>query len=455
MLHWGAGALRSLTCTFSSGSRVRNGGTTQFQQGAHGGYRGGMHVRILSELYAEAFSHPALSGGVVTDADFRTWHADWAKRRDRVTDEVLKESTGSLRGLLPGSALATASQLAWYFDHLIAPDPLSSGAKAETIGQLQSLRAALETGYVLLRSPRAVVASGEDKDNAQKLLGSAELRASLDTEIRCSQFAVKPMGTGFSAELLNLARVGVSNLSIPPHSSVTVEIPMNPVGTSLGVRDFVAAFGEGGEQFIEDLRRSATAGVLGSIRRAHELGAGLIATSDAEEDVLRTALQPSKHAAISSYRLALPFVRGAELNRLIEIREEFPEPFLEFRRQIIELQSRFDGLPAAEAAQQGALAVDHELRPKVSALEGEMQAAAAKHRIVGYGAPIIGTGIFAASLTLLHLTPTTVPLVGTGALAMGIWKALEATSQSAEISRRSRSHPMYFAWLVSGKRVQG
>ena len=109
---------------------------------------------------------------------------------------------------------------------------------------------------------------------------------------------------------------------------------------------------------------------LHSVEVATSIGATALFDRNVDSTILSLCGFPVLHAerqalGVGSLNLALPYLHGVPPDRLLELRNRMPAPFLEFRSHLAEIVSRATKQDPENATELARLIADRELVPAV------------------------------------------------------------------------------------------
>ncbi len=392
----------------------------------------------------------------------------WAKKRDQAVQMHLGSSGSCFRSYLPYNSrtFRVAYETLWYFDELIVSDPLETvicsvnpdeddyeqkkQTLRETIQLLHRFRQALESGYLLLVGRSFLVNLGEEGSVATAaLLRDPSVVAHLDQTVRYGlRKGTTPDGRDYWVYEADVDSGGLIGMTLEKPQAGD-SIPLPKVGKPLPratLEEIRQEFGEEQLTKVRDLYPREVERTLRNIVTAHSFSAAALFDRPVDATILARAALPKGSAckttrAIAQLNLVLPFLKDVPPDRLLELRDNMPDAFREFRATVAEIVERVcrenpDG--AAEALPNIA---DRDVLGAIRRLELEMKAIGKKTRLLGCGLSTILTvgSLIGASLGvdavafLAGITGAATSVIGAGA-------------HSVEGRTRAKGSPYYFLW---------
>jgi len=399
---------------------------------------------------------------------FSKAYRQWAQTRDVALDRHLREKAGLFRCVVPYTdrVFQLAHRVVWYLDEIVISDPIlrhigsapDDNAPAEShrrwlaslVSQLRVFRQALDSGYVLFGGPSVVPRMGSGHPpHITSVANQADLVEALDRSVRFGlRKGTLPDGRSFAVAQAKLDSGGhvLFQLERPLEGD---HIPIIQVGELLPEVDPTELTHLFGLQVMENARKMYPREVYFAVHYteiASRLDAAVLFDRQAHalaiEHALNTEATRSRQARIcESLNLALPYVDMVPPDRLLDLRNEIPGSFLEFRARVADIVAhalRDDPENASAAAR---IAADKELIPAIKNLEADLRSVAYKTRILGYGLPGVAA---VASLvgTVLGADASHTLTVLAGGAAM----AVKAYADSAMSRERAPCNPFYFLW---------
>jgi len=144
---------------------------------------------------------------------------------------------------------------------------------------------------------------------------------------------------------------------------------------------------------------------------------------------------------VASMNLALPYLERVPPRRLVDLREKMPDAFTEFRARMVKVVQDAMKEDPARSAEVARLAAARDVVPHLRQLQTEMEAAARKGRVLGYGLPavsvmgaLVGACIGAGPAALVT------------ALVGGAAGAVHAAAGSIGDRKKAEANPFFFIW---------
>ena len=392
-------------------------------------------------------------------------YLQWSKERDVALCKYLTSTSKSFRCYLPfnNRTYTVASQVVWYLDEIIAPDPLigaigrlkrdgtdkSAGRVLGILRLLSTLREAIDCGYVLLADDLIDAAPIDEKsDGIQQLSNVPQVVQALDRAVRFG-LEMRPASTGemcavYEAQLDNAGAFGwyipkpVTGMKVPP---ITIGVALPPTTAEA----LAKVTGNDPYAQIRDSYSIEIAGTLSSVDVAARLGAAALFDREVDDVILSAAEATRRRGVANSIaagvKLVLPYLDGVPPERLLDLRAAIPDAFREFRGRMSEIVMEAMKDEPEEGIALARLRIERELSGSAHALDTEMAAVSKKTRLLGYAAIIPAIGVLAGSM------------IGIGSLELiaatavgGVGLAVKAAAESIKERTRARVNPFYFVW---------
>lgn len=136
---------------------------------------------------------------------------------------------------------------------------------------------------------------------------------------------------------------------------------------------------------------------------------------------------------------------GVPAERLIDLRLKMPDAFIDFRSNMLEIVKE---AMSGEDQDPNLIPelVKSKIVPQLRTLDGEMNSALKKSRILGYGIPIVsGAAVLVGGALSAPITPLIALGVG------GTLGGVKAAADYEESRNKLQSHPFYFLWKARKK----
>ncbi len=400
---------------------------------------------------------------------FKNRYRSWARKRDESLLAYLSRTPRLFRAFLAPTrrAFSIAKQVAWYLDEVIVRDPLPA-LLAENAGKIEErkirlreglqflagLREFIEAGYVLLAGrgvvdspppclnpdelPRLVVAIAQDPS----------VRSALKEAVRCG-YDERPDSLGRPVRIYQLRLdygelFGFDTIEVP--ALQTVGIPDHFIGETLPRTTKASLLGKLSVDPFEGMQSLLCHEVhrtLQVVEAAQNLNAAMLFDRQVDEVIVKRCgveLDNRKQdASVTVFDLALPYFRNVPAVRLLELRQDLPSAFLDFRSRLLDIvvtaRQRTD-VDFEELTRKVQLVVI----PQIRRLDAEMKALR-KHKILACGYPLLAVvgGLVGARLGISD----TITL--TGAVGSAI-QSMRAITDHGSARAMLESNPFYFIW---------
>ena len=416
---------------------------------------------------AKRFNIPVTPGQdtLISDEDFQGFSEGYlrlARTRDLAVKRHLQATPTLFRVFLSYNprVYALAQQIMWYLDQVIVRDPIDrlltllSGLPVETrkkdlVNALQLLshfRPYVKSGYLifvgdsLLQQPVS-----QADDSVLAALDNSRIKAALEHASEFGLTRVKDeVGNDYTRYEVYLPDVGglvgfSGHLAGGSHEILTVGERLQPASLN-EVEPFLQA------SWRSDLYPTAIARIVNSFESGRSMGAAILFDRELAGTVLDELQESARGvapqlASVASFNVTLPFVDHVPPERLMEVREETPEAFRDFRSQMYQIvkdASSLGQLSQDELQEE----VNRRVRSQLRLLDSEMRTISRRKRLLGVGLPgISGLGILAGAI--LH-SPPLVLLTLAGVLA-GTKQIVDAMGDET----KQEANPFYFLWRVS------
>jgi hypothetical protein len=404
---------------------------------------------------------PGTACAVEVYENFFRAYQDFVAVRDAAAKCRFAQQENEFRTYIPFglTAFQIASQVVWYYDEVITLDPLTPLAVPEGTVADESVRAGLvhnyhvlsrlrrpiEDGYVQLLKGKLSDPNEPIADEVTAAL-TPEAIAAFDDEVEFGFLRTTFLPSGqiswTEARLETAFTVRAHAEGLTPGAMV------NPIPPGWGPGSHLPPISrqELGDEHIrsqldhfrQSYPREAMA-IVHKLRTGTRLGAGVLFDRRSNAILANNLCKASRPDPGLSLSLALPYVDGVPVDTLTELRHAMPEAFREFRRRLADVAHK--GSREGMTQQDLNATVEREVTPQLRLLSSEMEAAARKARIIGYGASsLVAVGSMGALLA------GALPPVVIGAAATGLIPAISAAAEYAHKERQLRSNPFFFLW---------
>lgn len=426
----------------------------------------------LADKYEINISSDAPS--VFTDEafdDFCKEYKKYAEQRDAKLLPYVKLSGNRFRTFLPWQQgiYDTTAQVLWYYDELIIYDPILIEIEQsyhivnpEAIKErmrwllraMHSLKGSIDSGYLLLINYRSVVdnmGNGLHSDY-NDLIQIPEIRKELDRHVQVfkmedpgsvgsKNYKIRSMFRGQESfvpvvgdadELRSGDKIVMDfNFTESVYTKMSVE-EVKQIGMYKRVFDSMK------EHYPWQIQET-----LDYLQLGASINSSVLYSSDLDTLIfqhLPNIVQPDTQSQ-NYYNLALPTVNGIPPERLMEVRNEMPNAFIEFREYLSEII--YDLQREAHDPE----IIEHKVKRKVDRdfknLDIEIQNSLRKFKLLGGVFPVvIGSGMLALWQSGVDLGQLT-EYIGGG---LGIYN--ESSSIVNRINERNeqQSNPLYYLW---------
>lgn len=415
-----------------------------------------------------------------TFLEFKDRYIAWSDARDSALSTYVSNNPTLFRVCMPyhPRVLELASQVMWYLDEIIIRDRIRyyldhpqkdiEDDKAAIRNELQFLspfRQAIEAGYVLFAGPSLIKGlpggphlSEDAKEMTEPILQLPEIMEAFRRQIHFGYMKPeddKVKRAVWLAHLYQLksdsqAGIYIVQATHDPTQPIKLGIQMRggplyhtlPRIDSHKLEEIIGddLFGPKHKHFfLSEIHRT-----LMSFLTAQKLGAAVLFDRELDGLILsRAALHMNRDQQLATAGVLdtlLPYMRGLPPEHLLELREEIPEAFLDFRGQLFELVSEATsgGVGSKEELQ---IRVDNKIKPQIRHLESELTAALKKARARYVGVTLV-TALAVLSGSILSV-PTGVLL---GAWLAGAGGVTHAIAEAEGAREKPKGYPFYFLW---------
>jgi hypothetical protein len=325
-------------------------------------------------------------------------------------------------------------------------------SKNEVLQALQFLsvfREPISHGYILLAgSPLIQPLPEETPPIVSDLILQPEILAALRAATKCG-YEIRPDSRGIPTPLyqLTLDSGGCIGFELsggkgPFHSPlIRIGEKLTPIAPEELVKRLKSdPFLQMDATFRREIHRTIFA-----VEQARNLHSALLFDRDLDQVIAEKVPAPPdairQAATAAVLDLTVPYLKGIRPERLMSLREEAPDAFLDFRIRLADLvQKAITG--GAARMEDICLQVDREILPQIRELETSLAAATRKAKIQGLGTPLFAA---VASLggALLGWLP---PEATFAAVTAGSSVTIKAVGDLASKEEQAKGHPFYFIW---------
>lgn len=409
---------------------------------------------------------------------FCTEYKKQAILRDSALSSYLNSVTKPVRCYLPKSSrtFRVAKEVVWYFDELIVRDPIEDAIGTfdmerftedathdvmqrfvNVIHTLLKFRHCIDEGYILLAGegvlPKGQLYNPLGLDDINLVVERISKEGSVSEALNeaVTYGMIKQTATDGIEWLIYHAKLDSGELC-----------GFEPIGNVRGTGDGIA-YEIGGHrptctaddinfyipskdvrEGARDLFQHEIARAISLSKLAKRLNAPMVFDRDADKIIVDSLGETSKpkllgEAYVNSARLLVPYVQHLPVQRLIDLREDMPVAFKDFRSRLAEIMLDSYKEDPENATSIAHFRVEKEVRPSLNVLEQEIKAVSSKNRITGYsGALIASAGLLGAFYGM--------GWAAFSATAGGVAMLVNAASDTSKITHDSVAKPYYFLW---------
>jgi len=430
-----------------------------------------------TEVFAIAKKYNLFSAYVnpheISNEDFLNFCTEYKEHtniRDRNLIAHLQSSPVLFRTFIPynQNLPQTLSQVVWYYDEIIIPDPLGviiskkernniefQEDKEYVYGVIQFLKRfhdSIEEGFALLCIDKAFPEFDETiKENKQylDLIKDQEVLRELESLI---DIGIQKLD-GKNINGIVASHRGLRTLKFVPtinkNEAYISFIDKYERGTvkdleRLGIRNMIE--GEMRKSFVYDIGEIVSNFVIAENFNSHAMYSRKV-----DEVVLRklnkTINNYKSDYNDTAFKVTLPFVDGIPTETLVELRMKMPNIFEEFRHHmaelIIKIQKEEGGNPEM---------VDYKVRSEINKqltqFEKEQKIALKKARIIGLGTPILSLAGTLAIHTFGIDLNTLLQILGGGAIS---YTELNTLNNYLKDKEEAKANSLYYLWRIKKK----
>jgi hypothetical protein len=409
-----------------------------------------------------------------TDEALEKFTNDYLARsdqRDAVLMRYVENNPSLFRLFIPFSERAydTARQIVWYADEIIIRDPISiilrstyenfEHKKWHLVNTLQSLydyRDAISGGYMLLYGTSSVPPLPiEIPNSVLSVIDKPEVHIALRDAAYYGYEQVPDIVDGRIVKLLQVKLdsgevMSITTPILEPGATANVTLPLGRDLSPISQEEFISMAGE--EIFHNDQIRSMFARevhrAINVALSAQKMRAAAMYDRPVDVTLLaNSGVAPDKKPAVHQkiLDLTVPHVKGVEPERLLDIRTQSPNAFIEFRGKLWDLVST--GIANEDmSAEELKSKFDIEISSHLNKLQSELQSEITKANIIGRGIPLVmGLGTLAGWYFGLPAPALMATALG------GITTAVTAHGDNAKATEKAKGHPFYFLWKSQRK----
>lgn len=410
----------------------------------------------------------------ISDKDFFNFCNDYrehTKIRDRNLVTHLRDSPVLFRTFIPynQNLPSTISQVVWYYDEVIVPDPLKEVVslkeknafeiqknKNYAYGVIQFLKRfqdSIEEGFVLLCLDKAFPELDEKVKENKEYLGLIEVREVLnELESQIDIGIQKLDGKNINSVLAK--HRGFETFKLVPTTnkgqafiSFVDKFERGSLKTleQLGMRDIIE--GEIRQSFVYDIAEIASNLVI-----AENFNSYAMFSRKLDEIVLNKLNRKINNYKSdynnTAYKITLPFVSGIPTETLVELRLKMPNVFEDFRHHMAELV-----LKIQKEENNNPELVDYKMKGEINKqfiqFEKEQKIALKRTRIIGIGTPVLSlAGIFTIQTFGIDLSNFLL-ISGSGAISITELNTLYNYLKDKE---EAKTNSLYYLWKVKNKK---
>jgi hypothetical protein len=398
---------------------------------------------------------------------FRSKYIEWAKQRDKSLLQYLDSTPKCFRVFMPYSqrTILLSFRIAWYFDEIVIGDPLSylsgfprdyfKGKGDDLWGYLHNLwinKELIDAGYILY-------ATGDVFNNRSLKIPDVVNQIALDNELkdalRKSAYYgvdIRPDSNGFPCKIyqtsLDVGRLFTFEIDKRNKKGELFNLP------SIHIEEYLPRINFDElpdsqkihlEKSIEDLNKKEILRTINSLLKAVKLGAAVLYDREVDSLIIKKSGiyfdNQNKQKIINTFNLTLPYVENLDHKLLLELRQNIPQAFNEFRAILLELISKIklEGLN-----DQGEIKeiINQKILSYIRPLESEMKAAVKKANILSTAFPITSLGVLAG--IFLGVPPAALLPIELA----GIYGLVKTIADQNAIKEKLKGNPFYFLWKV-------
>lgn len=396
---------------------------------------------------------------------FREHYQAWSKTRDKALEEHLMRTPNLFRCYLPYSSRVfhVAYQILWYLDEIVVKDPIEQwvdlpdsksleNAKknlCSTLQVLNNFRQSIDSGYLLLAGSILIPKLTGGSDQVQNILVNPEVVLELD---RAVSFGVDrrldDQGKEWIVYNAFLDSGGIYGWHVEKLIGTVTSpgIKVGEVFPRVSASDISAILKKDIYDDVRNLYPREVHRTLHAVSVATSINAAVLFDRQVDPYIISIAggasLDQKKQAlAIGSFNLALPYLHQVPANRLLELRTKIPSSFYEFRSHLSDIVFRAMKEDPENTHEVAQLLADRELSPLVAKLQSEMEAAAKKARILGYGLPVVSVvGALSGACVGAGIVPVILMFMA------GAHGAIKAAADFSAEKKKAQINPFYFLW---------
>jgi hypothetical protein len=384
-------------------------------------------------------------------------YRSWAHQRDILLKEHLGRTRQTFRTLIPRTPRAhgVAYQVQWYFDEILIRDPVGLLVEQEpkdqqledrkiqlcqTIQGLASFLPAIRAGYLVLYGQGAREQPSEiDPQRLEDLAARPEIAKALTAAIRWG-LELRTADDGrqwdvFQADL-DVAKSYGWHVTEPQGGTTSPAIRVGEKLSEVSPQEVERVLGAKTVEQASGLFPTEIEGTLHNYAVATSMSAIPLFDRQVDGVIIESAsnIPEGAFTPVRALNLTLPYLEGVSADALIELRQDDPEAFAEFRLLMNDLVRRAQTGRLTEPLEQAAA---REILPHLRKLEGEFEALKRTRR---YAAVLGLAAIVGGGLAGVLLAPVAAPFA---AVAV---PAAASLLGSFEKEGALVTNPFYWLW---------
>jgi hypothetical protein len=392
-----------------------------------------------------------------------------SRNRDRDLSQYLLSSPTLFRTFIPYGHhfLNRVSEMVWYYDELLVSDPiLLIVEKIEqsnvidiynlkitlhnTIIFLETLKDCIDEGFILFGGEDFYPTYNKElvsNDTLNALCNDLKIQTELDKLVDIS---IQKRQGHISGVIANYRGQQTMRLAPAPNEEGNLEASISFIGefekgTRLDLQklDMMNIFDGLRENYIYEVVE-----ILENLQIGQKNGAYIFYSRDLDNMVLQkldNQNAPYKQEYNRTvFQAMLPFLKGINPEKIMELRLKMPEVFLEFRNYMATIT-----LDATKQTGSNQELVNHHVQKEVNklllSLDTEQKVALRKARIIGAGTPIVSLlGTFA--INTLGVDFAKYITLATG--GVNVLAEINNINSYIDQKEKLKVNPLYFLWKV-------
>jgi hypothetical protein len=399
-------------------------------------------------------------------------YKNWSKLRDTALNSYLCNVRKPFRSFIPFSnrAFLLSHQVLWYFDELIVNDPIERNINPQppnleqfkenirkNIQFLNIFRQSIDSGFLLLAGENITKSTiSIPKEKLLPIL-SQDIISELDKLVKFQIAQTKDnLGQEWTFMLAHLDHGASMHMYIKndvDKNLKNVQVMINPF--EMPFVDSSAKYSEISKQDAwESIRKNYSQEIhrtLSNIATATTISSSILFDRKVDCEIVNKAsdtiaLDKDQALTIAPLNLVLPYIEGIPPNRLIDVRNEIPEAFFEFRTNISEIVNK-SMKEEPNNIIHAQITLEKEINKNLTFLKTEMERISTKNRILGYGLPAISAmGILMGSIANIDKSNILKLFIG------GAGAAVKVASNHISDIKKLPLNPYYFLWQAKYKK---